>query len=289
MQPEHEWGVYLTEDTHYAIDIYDNALLIVALMVVFVVRYRRREGRRADVSPSHNTALELTWTGIPLILVVAIYTWTDNPDQSATTATDFVRTCWPAVPIGESGTVLAMLFQLDQSQWWSPESLREHQFAQLDLLVDQLDTVLADAVSGVTDDLEPMLNDVFAELAMSPRPAGDLSVPRFETRVTVGLTEALQAAGLTAPFSNGQLMRIADDPQLLLIASGSEVSVQISENGLWVTLPKLWWRQNWSAYTSPSQLTQPMPRPELLPSFILSKSRTCSARCGFSRSIRRYR
>ena len=31
VQPEHEWGVYLTEDTHYAIDIYDNAMFLVAL------------------------------------------------------------------------------------------------------------------------------------------------------------------------------------------------------------------------------------------------------------------
>jgi predicted phosphodiesterase len=31
VQPEHEWGVYLTDDTHYAIDIYDNAMFLVAL------------------------------------------------------------------------------------------------------------------------------------------------------------------------------------------------------------------------------------------------------------------
>ncbi len=31
VQPEHEWGVYLTSDTHYAIDIYDNAMFIIAL------------------------------------------------------------------------------------------------------------------------------------------------------------------------------------------------------------------------------------------------------------------
>jgi hypothetical protein len=31
VQPEHDWGVYLTEDTHYAIDIYDNAMFIIAL------------------------------------------------------------------------------------------------------------------------------------------------------------------------------------------------------------------------------------------------------------------
>ena len=48
-------------------------LLIVVLMVVFVIRYRRREGRQAEASPSHNMALELTWTVIPLVLVVVIF------------------------------------------------------------------------------------------------------------------------------------------------------------------------------------------------------------------------
>jgi len=31
VQPEHEWGVYLNNDTHYAIDIYDNAMFLIAL------------------------------------------------------------------------------------------------------------------------------------------------------------------------------------------------------------------------------------------------------------------
>lgn len=31
VQPEHEWGVYITEDTHYAIDVYDNALFLIAI------------------------------------------------------------------------------------------------------------------------------------------------------------------------------------------------------------------------------------------------------------------
>lgn len=31
VQPEHEWGVFLTEDTHYAIDVYDNAMFLIAL------------------------------------------------------------------------------------------------------------------------------------------------------------------------------------------------------------------------------------------------------------------
>lgn len=31
VQPEHEWGVYLTDDTHYAIDVYDNAMFLIAI------------------------------------------------------------------------------------------------------------------------------------------------------------------------------------------------------------------------------------------------------------------
>ena len=51
-------------------------VLVVGLMVLFVVRYRRRAGRTVpEASPSHNTALELTWTIIPLILVIVIFAW----------------------------------------------------------------------------------------------------------------------------------------------------------------------------------------------------------------------
>lgn len=31
VKPEHEWGVFLNEDTHYAIDIYNNAMFLIAL------------------------------------------------------------------------------------------------------------------------------------------------------------------------------------------------------------------------------------------------------------------
>jgi phenylacetate-CoA ligase len=38
---------------------------------------------------------------------------------------------WPAVPAPNAATKLSSLFQLDQSQWWSAEKLRHHQFQQL--------------------------------------------------------------------------------------------------------------------------------------------------------------
>lgn len=50
-------------------------LLIVGLMVLFVIRYHRGRAAQPAPSSSHNTALELVWTIIPLILVVVIFGW----------------------------------------------------------------------------------------------------------------------------------------------------------------------------------------------------------------------
>jgi cytochrome c oxidase subunit 2 len=48
-------------------------LLIVVLMVIFLFKYRHREGHEALKSPTHNMALEITWTTIPVILVIVIF------------------------------------------------------------------------------------------------------------------------------------------------------------------------------------------------------------------------
>ncbi|MBI2840050.1 MAG: cytochrome c oxidase subunit II [Acidobacteria bacterium] len=48
-------------------------LLIVGLMTYFVVRYRRPKGVEAEGAPSHNMVLEVTWSVIPLILVIVIF------------------------------------------------------------------------------------------------------------------------------------------------------------------------------------------------------------------------
>jgi cytochrome c oxidase subunit 2 len=50
------------------------SVLIVALLVLFSVRYRRRPGHQA--SPIEGSLpLELLWTGIPLVLVLFIFAW----------------------------------------------------------------------------------------------------------------------------------------------------------------------------------------------------------------------
>ncbi len=49
-------------------------ILVTMLMVWFVVKYRRKDPRdKATSDVTHNTTLELTWTIIPLILVIGIF------------------------------------------------------------------------------------------------------------------------------------------------------------------------------------------------------------------------
>jgi phenylacetate-CoA ligase len=42
---------------------------------------------------------------------------------------------WPAPVAGKGASLLALQFQLAQSQWWSPEELRRHQTRELHALV----------------------------------------------------------------------------------------------------------------------------------------------------------
>lgn len=48
-------------------------VLIIALMCLFVILYRRRPGEEAPGSASHSNLLEITWTIIPVILVVIMF------------------------------------------------------------------------------------------------------------------------------------------------------------------------------------------------------------------------
>lgn len=48
-------------------------VVIVALMVLFVIRYRRRAGRGPEATATHNTKLELLWSIGPAILLVFMF------------------------------------------------------------------------------------------------------------------------------------------------------------------------------------------------------------------------
>lgn len=49
--------------------------LVTAAMVLFIVRYRRRGAATTTSGIAHNTALEITWTLIPTIVVFIIFAW----------------------------------------------------------------------------------------------------------------------------------------------------------------------------------------------------------------------
>ena len=47
--------------------------LVVGLMLTFIVLYRRRKGAAQQPGPTHNTPLELFWTGVPLAVVATFF------------------------------------------------------------------------------------------------------------------------------------------------------------------------------------------------------------------------
>lgn len=50
-------------------------VLLMGLMVLFVFKYRRVPGKAQQPSASHNTPLELTWSGVPLVLLGIMFFW----------------------------------------------------------------------------------------------------------------------------------------------------------------------------------------------------------------------
>lgn len=48
-------------------------ILLMGLMVYFVLKYRRREGQPAPVSPAHSTKIEIAWTVLPSLTLVAMF------------------------------------------------------------------------------------------------------------------------------------------------------------------------------------------------------------------------
>lgn len=65
---EVDWVFYLI----YWISVF-FFVLIVGVMIWFMLAYRRRDSVDAEGASHHNTYLELTWTVIPLVIVIAIF------------------------------------------------------------------------------------------------------------------------------------------------------------------------------------------------------------------------
>lgn len=66
-----------TDAVYYYIFWISTAFFVVLmfLMVYWGIKYRRRPGRPALVSPAHNTPLEITWTVIPTIFFAIMFVW----------------------------------------------------------------------------------------------------------------------------------------------------------------------------------------------------------------------
>jgi serpin B len=85
---------------------------------------------------------------------------------------------------------------------------------------------------GRFDEIAGRYADVVTDLAASQNPGGELGVPRFETRVNTPLTDVLQTMGLTAPFSRGSLLGIADDPRTKIDQVLHEAWLSVDETGI---------------------------------------------------------
>lgn len=48
-------------------------IIVIGAMTIFVVKYRRRTPNDATSEITHNTPLEIIWTGVPLIILMAIF------------------------------------------------------------------------------------------------------------------------------------------------------------------------------------------------------------------------
>lgn len=73
---EHRNEVANTSDDLYLLIFWIGTfffVLLMVLMVVFTIKYRRRPGVAPERSAGHNTALELTWTIVPLIILAFFF------------------------------------------------------------------------------------------------------------------------------------------------------------------------------------------------------------------------
>ena len=94
----------------------------------------------------------------------------------------------------------------------------------------RLDVVLPD--EGRFDEIADTLPSVLSEFDQRATSGAELVVPRFETRVDVALTDVLPGIGLTAPFTEGNLLGIADDPQLVLDKALHQTWLSVDETGI---------------------------------------------------------
>ena len=128
---------------------------------------------------------------------------------------------WPAISNQNGNILLALLFQLEQSQWWPPERLRQAQFQQASVLlrhafenVPYYTTVLAEAGYDPKAKLDeeswrnlPLLKrediqQVGAQLHSRALPKSHGRTSKIATSGSTGKPVELVGTGLTSIFWN---------------------------------------------------------------------------------------
>jgi len=124
---------------------------------------------------------------------------------------------WPGLPSGINASVLAVLHQLDQTQWWSPVELRRHQLRQADSLLHHAwETVPAHrgrlAAAGYRPGAE-LTDDGFgalprmtrADLHADPEGFRSTRVPQSHAPVAEGQTSG--STGMPVRFLSSEVTR----------------------------------------------------------------------------------
>ena len=84
---------------------------------------------------------------------------------------------------------------------------------------------------GRFDEVAADLGQVFSDYDANKTEGGDLGLPRFELRYGAELSDSLQSLGLTAPYSNGGLVGVANDPRLVIDKVIHQTYVAMNEEG----------------------------------------------------------
>ncbi len=156
---------------------------------------------------------------------------------------------WPAIPSARNATLLAIQYQLEQSQWWAPEEMQRHQLDQLSLLLahaykyvpfhrSRLEALAAQ--NFVLRDLEDLaripiisrreIQDNFEQLVARSMPEDHLPLGSGQTSGSTGRPVKYVTTSITKIFARALVLRghLWQDRDLtvsaarILLSSGSD-------------------------------------------------------------------
>ena len=156
---------------------------------------------------------------------------------------------WPAIPSPGNATLLAIQYQLEQSQWWPPEEMERHQLEQLSLLLAHAykyvpyhrsrlqDLAAQNFVLRSRDDLEKIpiisrreIQDNFEQLIARGMPEDHMPMGSGQTSGSTGRPVKYATTRITKIFARALVLRshLWQDRDLtvsaarILLSSGSD-------------------------------------------------------------------